>query len=840
MSSQKIQKKPWELVHKKMTKEAIKKSFNASLYYGLAKDEYSRTSHDEYMALAFAVRDRLVERWIVTQQGYHKKNAKRVYYLSMEFLIGRLMGNNLMNLGLWEEAKSAMEEMGFDIEEIRDEEVDAGLGNGGLGRLAACFLDSMATLGIPAHGYGIRYDYGIFQQRIVNGYQVEAPDEWLKNGNPWEFARPEYARNIQFYGRTETLKQADGNVSIRWVDTQNVMAMPFDIPVPGYQNNIINTLRLWSAKSTDEFDFKYFNDGDYERAVYDKMFSENISKALYPNDNNAVGKELRLKQEHFFTSASISDIIRRFKADNQDLRLLPQKAAIQLNDTHPALGVAEYMRLLMDQENLDWDTAWDITTKTFGYTNHTVMPEALECWPVDMFGNLLPRHMQIIYEINARFLKEIEKKFPGDKARMRRMSLIQEGNPKQIRMAHLAIVGSHSVNGVSELHSLLIQQRIFKDFYEMMPEKFNNKTNGITQRRWLLKANPLLSDLISAEIGPQWVGNLYHLEHLMPLREDTGFQEKWRQIKKANKKQLAKIIYESNGVRVNEDSIFDVQIKRLHEYKRQSLLALYILSEYLRLKKDPKAAFVPRTFIISGKAAPGYFMAKLLIKFVSGLADKINKDPEIGDKMKVVFLANYRVSLAEKIFPASDLSEQISTAGTEASGTGCMKFMINGALTVGTWDGANIEMASAMGSDNMFSFGLKADEIQTLRKKGYNPKTYIAQSSALQELFDSVGKNQICPDEPDIFKPLIDNLSHYDPFLVCADFEAYRTVQEQISENYRDQADWTRKAIINVAKSGRFSSDRTIAQYAREIWDVPCKMPKLTRTPKGVPEKKIF
>jgi len=826
MSKHKPAKEPWVLVHKDMTKDGLKTSFRSSLFYRLAKDQFTTTSHDDFMALSMAVRDRIVERWIKTQQQYHQTNVKRVYYLSLEFLIGRLLSNNMLNLNLSGPVKDALKELDLEYDIIRDEEPDAGLGNGGLGRLAACFLDSMATLGIPGHGYGIRYDYGIFNQKIVEGHQVESPDEWLKHGNPWEFARPEYAVTVKLYGDTYMYHDRFGKLCVEWQNTQDVVAMPYDIPVPGYQNDTVNTLRLWSARGSEEFDFEYFNHGDYEKAVYNKMFSENISKVLYPNDANSMGRELRLKQEYFFTAASITDIIRRFKSENTDLHDIPEKIAIQLNDTHPALAVVEFMRVLLDDEQLDWETAWDITVRTFAYTNHTVMPEALESWAVPLFEKLLPRHMQLIYEINSRFLREVANRYPGDTARLKRMSIIEEASPKRIRMAYLAIAGSHSVNGVSELHSSLLKTDLFKDFHEFYPRKFNNKTNGITQRRWLKSANPELSNLIQEAVGNRWVTDLYELEKLTPMKDDKAFQERWRAIKQANKRSLSTVIHNLTGVRVNPDSLFDVQIKRIHEYKRQVLFAFYVISEYLKIKQNPKAAHVPRTFIFAGKAAPGYSMAKMIIKFINSIGDVVNHDKSIGDRMKVVFLENYRVSLAESIFPASDLSEQISTAGTEASGTGCMKFMVNGALTIGTWDGANIEMAEAVGDENIFTFGLKADQVAGLKSTGYNPRDYIERSPVLAEIFKMISSGFFSPVDPGAFSGIVHNLMNNDPYLVCADFDDYCRVQEIISQQYLQPEAWTAKSILNVARSGKFSSDRTITEYAREIWGIPFSVPR--------------
>lgn len=820
-------------LHKTMTAEGIERSFLDKREYMLGKDQYTATLDDDYKALALAIRDRLIERWIVTQQQYHKQNLKRVYYFSLEFLIGRLLGSNIMNLGLWDDSKKAMEALGLDIEALRECENDAGLGNGGLGRLAACFMDSMTTLGIPANGYGIRYEYGIFNQRIVNGYQVELPDAWLSKGNPWEFARPEYAMKVKFHGHINMFNDAKGKLRVKWVDTEDVLAMPYDLPVAGYKTQAVNTLRLWSANSSEEFDLKYFNDGDYERAVYNKVSSENISKILYPNDNVSQGRELRLKQEYFFTAASIADIIRRFKTDNSDIRQFPEKAAIQLNDTHPSLAIVELMRILIDEENLEWDIAWDLTVRTFAYTNHTVMPEALECWRVPLFESLLPRHLQIIYEINIRFLRDVATGFPGDNDRLRRMSIIEEGDPKRIRMAFLAVVGSHSVNGVSEIHSELLKTQLFRDFYEVFPERFNNKTNGITQRRWLWKANTRLSSLITGAIGDKWVADLYQLEKLLPLKADASFREKWQEVKWENKRHLADFIVKTTGIMVSAESLFDVQVKRMHEYKRQLLFTLFIISQYLKIKKNPQAPVVPRTFIVGGKAAPGYFMAKLIIKFINDVAAVINNDRVIGDRMKVVFLENYRVSLAEKIFPASELSEQISTAGTEASGTGCMKFMVNGALTIGTYDGANIEIAEEVGEENIFLFGKKIGELQEIAARGYNPQEYINRSAMLAEIIRLIQNNFFSPVDYGLFNPIVDSLLFGDRYFICADFDAYCARQEDVSRLYHDRKTWTERSIVNVARSGKFSSDRTVSEYAKDIWGIPLSPAKAGRFSKS-------
>ena len=808
-----------EVPPKDMTKNGIKRSFLENREYVISKDEFSATTNDNFWALATAVRDRIIERWIATQQHYHEHNVKRVYYLSMEFLIGRLLGNSIYNLGLEKEVEAAIEELGFDLEEIRNQELDAGLGNGGLGRLAACFLDSMATLGVPAHGYGIRFDYGIFNQKIIDGYQVELPDEWLRQGTPWEFARPEYAVKVKFYGKT-TCYKANDRLIYKWIDTHDVLAVPYDVPIPGFKNDIVNTLRLWAARSTEEFDYDYFKHGDYEQAVHQKISSEIISKVLYPNDNISQGRELRLKQEYFLTASAIADIIRRFRAENTDLRQLPDKVSIQLNDTHPSLAIVELMRVLLDDYLFDWNSAWDITQKVFSYTNHTLMPEALECWSMERLGRLLPRHLEIILEINARFLEEVASRYPGDGERLKRMSLVEEGPSKRVRMANLCIVGSHSVNGVSKLHSELIKNKMFKDFHDLYPDRFTNVTNGITPRRWLLKANPRLAGLITEHIGSNWVNHLGDLQKLKPLMDRKAFQDKWRAIKSENKKDLASYIKRTTNIIIDPSSLYDVQVKRIHEYKRQILFGMYIISQYLRIKNDPKKFKQPRTFLVSGKAAPGYAMAKLTIKFINSIAEVTNRDRSVQDKMKVVFLENYRVSLAEKIFPASDLSEQISTAGTEASGTGNMKFMLNGALTIGTMDGANIEMAQALGQENIFIFGLKAPEVDQLKREGYRPQDFIKRSPLLKETLNLISGNFFSAFHPGLFNPILESLYHVDPFMICADFDSYCRVQDEVSRLYQAQEAWTKWSIANVASSGFFSSDRAILEYARDIWHI--------------------
>lgn len=799
--------------------EQIKENFLRHRHYSLAKDEYTATDYDNFLSLAYTVRDMLFDRWIKTQQTYYNKDVKRVYYLSLEFLMGRTLGNALVNLGIEKEAEVAMKELGLDIAELREEEKDAGLGNGGLGRLAACFLDSMATLGMAGYGYGIRYDYGIFNQKFVNGYQVEEPDDWLKLGYPWEIERCEFQLRVRFYGNVRVVKDEKGNEKYLWENTQDVLAIPFDVPVPGYKNDVVNTLRLWTSRATNEFDFHDFNAGNYIDAVEEKNLSENISKVLYPNDNSVAGKILRLKQQYLFVAASLWDIIRRYKKHHKDFKDFPNKVAIQLNDTHPAIAVAELMRLLVDEENLPWDEAWSITQQVFGYTNHTLMPEALEKWPVAMMEELLPRHMQIIYKINADFLAEVSRRFPGDVDRLRRMSLIDESGERYVRMAWLATVGSHSINGVAALHTELLKKELFHDFYEMFPERFNNKTNGITPRRWLLKSNPALSALITEKIGDEWTVDLFKLRGLEKYADDKAFQKEWQAIKLENKKRLAKIIAEECGVEVNVNSMFDVQVKRLHEYKRQLLNALHIVHLYNEIKENPSMDFVPRTFIFGAKAAPGYFMAKLIIKFINNVAKVVNSDPVVGNKIKVVFLPNYRVSLAEKIFPAADLSEQISTAGTEASGTGNMKFALNGALTIGTLDGANVEIAEEVGMENIFIFGLKVEEVEALKKQGYHPYHYYETNPNIRKVIDLIASGYFSQGEdPNLFKPLVDNLLYSDPYLCLADFQLYADCQKKVSEAYLDQVSWTRKSILNVARIGKFSSDRTIIEYNRDIW----------------------
>jgi len=798
----------------------IIKSFLEHMEYTLGKDKYTARERDVFNALSYAVRNRLVERWLDTQQAYYHEDPKRIYYVSMEFLMGRYLENSLINLGLLDDFRNAMESLGYDFSTIVEAEQDAGLGNGGLGRLAACFLDSLSTMSIPAYGYGIRYEYGIFRQKIIDGAQVELPDNWLRYVNPWELDRQQHLHEVKFYGRVIERRGSDGRVHQEWVETENVMAMAYDTPIPGYNTHTVNTLRLWSAKATREFDLKFFNEGNYIRAVEKKMNSENLSKVLYPADNVQEGRELRLKQEYFLASSTIHDVLYRFRKMHDNLGQLPEKVAVQLNDTHPALCIPELMRVLLDFENFSWEDAWDITVRTFAYTNHTILPEALEKWPIWFFEHILPRHLQIIYEINERFLLEVRNRFPDDESRVERMSIIEEHWERKIKMANLAIVGSHSVNGVAELHTGILKTDLFRDFYEMYPERFNNKTNGITQRRWLKKANPGLAGLITATIGDGWSTDLSELQKLRPLADDPAFRAEWHRVKLAAKKQLAAYILQSDCIEVDLDSMFDCQVKRIHEYKRQLLNVLHIIALYNRLKSTPENHIPARTFIFSGKAAPSYLMAKLIIRLINGVADVVNNDRSIGNRLKVVFLANYNVTLAEKIFPAADLSEQISTAGTEASGTGNMKFTLNGALTIGTLDGANIEIMEEVGPENIFIFGLTATEVSA-RRKDYNPRERYQANPELKQALDMIASGRFSAGTPDLFQPIVDSLlTGGDFYMLLADFEAYLAAQNEVGRLYLDRDAWTRKSILNTAGVGKFSSDRTIMEYARDIWGV--------------------
>jgi starch phosphorylase len=806
--------------HKGVSPEDFLHSYHNNLKYRLMKEEETATNYDRFLSLAYGIRDRMVENWVSTQRVYRSQKVKRVYYFSLEFLIGRTLGNSILNLQIEKNLLQALDELGLHLEEVREAEVDAGLGNGGLGRLAACYLDSLATLEVPAYGYGIRYDYGIFRQKIVRGFQVEEPDEWLSKEHPWEIARPEYTYRVKFGGKVIQRTDREGKLVFEWVDTEDVLAQAFDTPVPGYGNKTVNNLRLWSAKATEEFELDFFNKGNYFAATSKKTESETISKVLYPNDNNPEGRELRLKQQYFFVSASIQDILRRFKREHDDIRELPQAASIQLNDTHPTIAIAELMRVLVDEEGVEWEKAWVMTKEIFAYTNHTLLPEALEKWSLVLFGKLFPRHLQIIQEINARFLREVALKYPGDVDRLRRVSIFEEGPDPHIRMAFLAIIGSHSVNGVSELHSELLKTTVVPDFYDLFPDRFNNKTNGITQRRWLRKCNAAQSHIITTRIGEKWVTDLKELKKIEKYASDKKFQEEWRAVKRMNKEKLAALVAVEQRLALNPDTLFDVQVKRIHEYKRQLLNALHVIALYRRLKANPDIPITPRTVIFGGKAAPGYAMAKLIIKFISAIADVVNEDPQIRGKLTVLFMPNYRVSLAEKIIPATDLSEQISTAGKEASGTGNMKFALNGALTIGTLDGANIEIMEEVGKENIFIFGLKAEEVAKLKREGYKPWEYYESSQELKGVIDLISSGFFSPENPALFKPLVDSLMGHDEYLLFADFDAYLQCQERVSQLYQDQEKWTRMSILNVARMGKFSSDRAIQEYCDEIWKV--------------------
>ncbi len=800
---------------------SLKNQIFEHLEFELVKDKDTATLEDIYRAVSLSVRDRMIRNWLRTQNQYYRSDVKRVYYLSMEFLMGRLLGNALTNVGFYEECHEILRDMGYNLEQIIDVEHDMGLGNGGLGRLAACFLDSMATLELPAFGYGIRYEYGIFEQDIINGYQFEKPDNWLRYGSPWEIIRPEYTYTIKLFGSVESYKDITGKTIFKWANTKDVLAVAYDVPIPGYHNNTCNNLRLWEAKATQDFDFTSFNDGDYIKAVENKYETENISKVLYPNDNTVAGKELRLKQQYFFVSASLQDIIRRYKVNHNDFARFAEKNTLQLNDTHPAIAIPELMRILMDQECLEWDEAWKITSNTFAYTNHTVLSEALERWSVSLFEKLLPRHLQIIYEINLRFLSKIRMQYHNDIARVDRMSLIEESYDKKIRMSHLAIVGSFSVNGVAALHTEILKEKVFPDFYNWQPNKFNNKTNGITQRRWLKKANPSLSQVISDRIGDSWVTDLFQLRKLEQFVDNDDFLALWREAKWTNKTRLIKYIDQNCGIAINPFSIFDSQIKRFHEYKRQLLNVLHIVALYKRIKDNPEAEFIPRTMIFAGKAAPGYQTAKTIIKLINSIGDIINNDPDIGDKLKVVFIKNYSVTLAELIIPASDLSEQISTAGYEASGTGNMKFQLNGALTIGTLDGANIEMMEEMGRENMYIFGMNSDEVSQIHNNDYNPYHYYETNPELRNVIDLIKSNYFNVLEPGIFDNLIHKLLYEgDKYCLFADFESYSNAQNIAAEEFNNKILWAKKSLLNVARVGKFSSDRTISEYANDIWKI--------------------
>jgi starch phosphorylase len=804
-----------------LSKEAIKRAFLDNLFYVQGKIPALASRTDYHLALAHVVRDRLLQRWISTASAYTNQGARTVAYLSAEFLMGPHLGNNLVNLGIMATARQAMTELGLDFDELLYQEEEPGLGNGGLGRLAACFLDSMATLEIPALGYGIRYEYGIFHQEISDGWQIEKTDKWLRHGNPWELVRPEWTVQVKLGGHTERHQGPDGEERVRWVPSRTVSGVPYDTPILGYHTATANTLRLWRAEAPEAFDIEQFNRGDFYGAVNRKIVSENISKVLYPNDEQIQGKELRLEQQYFFVSCSLQDMLRIMRTQRLPLTRFHEKFAIQLNDTHPAIAVAELMRLLVDEQEMEWDAAWAITRQSLAYTNHTLLPEALERWPLDLLGRVLPRHLEIIYEINADFLEEVQRRFPDDPALVARMSLIDEQGERYVRMAHMACVGSHSINGVAHLHSELLRRDVLADFYRLWPEKFGNKTNGVTPRRFIALSNPRMAALVTEVVGPDWLTDLEQLRGIEPMAADAAFRAEWSAIRLENKRVLAAQIRRRTGIAVDPSSMFDIQVKRIHEYKRQHLGVLHIIDLYQRILASPNTVVAPRTFIFGGKAAPGYRMAKLIIKLINAVGSVINADPAVRGLIKVVFLPNFNVSQGQRVYPSADVSEQISTAGKEASGTGNMKFTMNGALTVGTLDGANIEIRDAVGAENFFLFGKTVDQVEALWLEGYRPADLLLANERLRGVLDLIGSGHFSDGDPDLFKPLLDNLVHHDPYLLLADFDDYVACQTRVDEAWRDPTRWTRMSILNSARSGLFSSDRTIREYARDIWRVP-------------------
>ncbi|MEJ2590237.1 MAG: glycogen/starch/alpha-glucan phosphorylase [Candidatus Thiodiazotropha sp.] len=799
---------------------AIQRSVSNHLVYTIGKDPLTATDHDWMMAFSYVVRDRLIERWMETQRSYYKHDAKRVYYLSMEFLIGRSLVNSLLNMDIFDACTEALHKLGIELERLRSLEHDAALGNGGLGRLAACFLDSMATLNIPGYGYGIRFEYGMFRQKIEDGQQVELPENWLAHGNPWEFPRPEVSYRVRFGGRVMEYQDSTGRRHFDWIEGDVVMAQAYDTPIPGFHNDTVNNLRLWSAKAYEDFDLNCFNLGEYTEAVVGKTLSENISKVLYPNDTSTMNKLLRLKQQYFFVCASLKDILRRFFTDHDDLAELPNSIAIQLNDTHPAIAIPEMMRLLMDKHQLEWQPAWEITTRVFSYTNHTLLPEALETWPVQIFEQLLPRHLQLIFEINRRFLLMVGHLHPGDMDLLRRLSIVDDSGERRIRMAHLAIVGSHRVNGVSALHSELLRSATFRDFNQYFPNKIINVTNGITPRRWLYQSNKGLSGLICEAIGSDWIRDLEKLQDLEPLAEDSHFRERFATIKQTNKILLAGKVHYYLDQEIDPETLFDVQVKRIHEYKRQLLNLLRAIALYNRLTEHADRDFVPRTIVFGGKAAPGYHMAKLIIRLINDVADVIDNDPAVSDQLKILFIPNYDVTTASDIIPAAELSQQISTAGMEASGTGNMKLALNGALTMGTMDGANVEIRERVGEENIFIFGHTTEEIARIDSQGYNPHAYYERNACLRRVIDMIANGFFSPADPQRYRIITDNLLSSDHFKVMADFQSYLDISDKADALYRRQDEWNRMAILNTARMGFFSSDRTIAEYAKKVWNV--------------------
>jgi glycogen phosphorylase len=810
--------KLWESTRTGLNITTLGRAVAENLFYLLGKPLVNVLPHDIYMALAYTVRDRLLRRWVNTVSSFMEKEVKVVCYFSAEFLPGPHLGNNLVNLGVYGDIKKAIQRFGGNLQHFLDLEEEPGLGNGGLGRLASCYLDSLATLKIPAIGYGLRYEFGIFDQKIVDGWQVEITDKWLQYGNPWEIPRPEVACQVKLGGHTEAYTDEQGRYRVHWEPERVIKGVAYDTPILGYKVNNCNVLRLWKAEAVESFDFQAFNKGDYYDAVDEKMVSENLTKVLYPNDEPWVGKKLRLEQQYFFCSCALQDMIRNHLRLFPDLSNFSDAWAVQLNDTHPAIAVAELMRLLVDEHLLGWDQAWDITQQTMAYTNHTLLPEALEKWSLPLFASVLPRHLEIIFEINQRFLDQVRGKYPHDEARLTRLSLIDETAEKSVRMANLACVGSRTINGVSALHTELLKRTILKDFHDLWPEKFSNKTNGVTPRRFLLLSNPRLSELITGEIGDAWVKNLDDLRRLEVWAEDPAFQRRWRQVKLENKKALAGLIQERTGLAVDPGSLFDIQVKRIHEYKRQHLNVLHIITLYNRLKRQPDLDITPRTFIFGGKAAPGYFMAKLIIKLINSVAEVVNRDPDVQDRLKVVFFPNFNVQNAQKIYPAADLSEQISVAGKEASGTGNMKFALNGALTIGTLDGANLEIREEVGPENFFLFGHTIEEVVNLKSRGYDPWSYYHDNVQLRETLDLIGSGFFSPWDRRLFAPLVDSLLHRDEYLLLADYQSYVDRQDEAGQIFQNQHRWTRMSILNAARMGKFSSDRAIREYCRDIW----------------------
>jgi glycogen phosphorylase len=801
-----------------LSTETFRQAVLDNLMYLQARYPAIATRQNWYIALAHSVRDRMLERWVSTVKAYAARDVKVACYFSAEFLIGPQLGNNLMCLGIEDAARTAIAELGQDLDALIAFEEEPGLGNGGLGRLAACYLDSLAALELPAMGYGIRYEFGIFDQEIRDGWQVETSDKWLRYGNPWEIARPEVGWYVNFGGRTERFTGSDGRPRVRWLPASRVKGIACDIPVPGYRVNTCNTLRLWRSEAVESFDFGEFNVGDYYGAVREKVISETLSKVLYPNDEAAAGKRLRLAQQYFFVSCSLQDMLRLLEMKGASVEQLADLFAAQMNDTHPALAVAELMRLLVDEHGLEWDKAWDLTQRTLAYTNHTLLPEALETWGLPLFAELLPRPLEIVYEINRRFLDTVRAAYPGDEARVARMSLIEEGGEKRVRMANLAVVGGHRVNGVAELHTKLLKETVLRDFAELMPDRFCNVTNGVTPRRFLKLANPPFTSLLDETIGEGWITDLARLRALEAHADDAAFRDRWRAVKHFNKDRLATLILKRTGVAVDPSALFDIQVKRIHEYKRQHLNVLHIIASYRRLLQDPRRTVAPRCFIFAGKAAPGYAMAKLIIRLINGVAETVNADPVVAGRIKVVFLANFSVKNAQLVYPAADLSEQISTAGKEASGTGNMKFMMNGAVTIGTLDGANVEIREEVGSDNFFLFGLTAADIERAQRQGYRPGDYLERDPELKAALGLVADGRFSRGDREMFRPLVDNLTSSDPFFVLADFAAYVAAQERAAAAWLERDAWTRMSIANVARSGKFSSDRSIHEYAARIW----------------------